>query len=60
MTELEQTLLDALRRFEKRQTEQQKALDSALSALERVSGEYEQLSQQVADLQRQLAALKGS
>lgn len=58
MTELERTLLDALERFEKRQTEQQKALDSALSALERVSSEYDQLSQQVATLQKQLAALK--
>ena len=57
MTELEQTLLDALRRFEQRQTEQQKALDNALDALERVSGEYETLSRQVGDLQRQLAAL---
>lgn len=52
MTELEQTLLDALRRFEKRQTEQQKAL-------ERVSSEYEQLSRQVNVLQRQLADLSG-
>lgn len=59
MTELEQTLLDALRRFEQRQTEQQQALDSALDALERVSGEYEALSQQVAVLQRQLADLSG-
>jgi len=59
MTELEQTLLDALRRFEQRQTEQQKALDSALDALERVSSEYEALSQEVGDLQRQLAALNG-
>lgn len=59
MTELEQILLDALRRFEQRQTEQQKALDSALDALERVSGEYEQLSQQVSILQRQLADLSG-
>lgn len=59
MTELEQTLLDALRRFEERQTEQQQALDSALDALERVSGEYEALSQQVAVLQRQLADLSG-
>ena len=58
MTELERTLLDALERFERRQTEQQKALDDALSGLERVSGEYEGLSQQVATLQQQLAALK--
>ena len=57
MTELEQTLLDALRRFEQQQTVQQRTLDSALDALERVSSEYETLSQQVGDLQRQLAAL---
>lgn len=59
MTELEQILLDALRQFEQRQTEQQQALDAALSGLERVSGEYEQLSQQVSILQRQLANLSG-
>lgn len=58
MTELERTLLDALERFEKRQTEQQRALDDALTALERVSSEYEQLNQQVSVLQQQLAALK--
>lgn len=58
MTELERTLLGALERFEKRQSEQQRALDSALSALERVSSEYEALSQQVSVLQQQLAALK--
>ena len=57
MTELERTLLDALQQFEKRQTEQQQALDSALNALERVSSEYEQLSQQVSVLQQQLAEL---
>lgn len=59
MTELEQILLDALRRFEKRQTEQQQALDSALDALERVSGEYETLSRQVSHLQQQLDDLSG-
>jgi len=59
MTELEQTLIDALRRFEQQQTVQQRTLDSALDALERVSREYETLSQQVGDLQRQLAALNG-
>lgn len=58
MTELEQTLLNALERFEQRQTEQQRALDSALDALERVSREYEQLSQQVSVLQQQLTELK--
>lgn len=58
MTELEQTLLDALRRFEQRQTEQQESLTTALDALERVSGEYKTLSRQVAILQRQLAELK--
>lgn len=58
MTELERTLLGALERFEQRQNEQQKALDSALDALERVSSEYEQLSQQVRSLQQQLAELK--
>jgi len=57
MTELERTLLSALDRFEQRQTEQQRALDSALDALERVSSEYEQLSQQVSVLQQQLAEL---
>lgn len=59
MTELEQTLLDALRRFEQRQTEQQKALDAALSGLERVSSEYETLSQQVTLLRQQLDDLNG-
>ena len=59
MTELEQTLLDALRRFETQQTAQQQALDSALAALESVSAEYEALSQQVSVLQRQLADLSG-
>lgn len=58
MTELERILLDALERFEQRQTAQQKALDSALEALERVSSEYEQLSRQVATLEQQLAVLK--
>lgn len=59
MTELEATLLDALRRFEQRQTEQQKALDAALSGLERVSSEYETLSQQVLHLRQQLDDLNG-
>ncbi len=58
MTELERTLLDALERFETRQTEQQKALDSVSDALESVSREYEALNQQVRSLQQQLAALK--
>ena len=57
MTELERTLLSALEQFEKRQSEQQRALDNALDALERVSSEYEQLSQQVRSLQQQLDGL---
>ncbi|NOG32935.1 hypothetical protein HLB35_16255 [Halomonas sp. TBZ9] len=58
MTELERTLLSALEKFEQRQTEQQRALDSVSNALERVSSEYESLSQQVTILQRQLDELK--